>query len=220
MLAVMNMITPPPTGPQQPISNPTARGKAAKKAANPHNFYPTPPAAVEALLDKEVFPGSIWEPCAGVGHVTRVLKARGHTDVWETDVVQHQGYLLSQGPADFLTLTRTVDHIVTNPPYDQAEAMVRHARKQARGKVAMLLRLAFLESAVRKDFFEDHPPARVWVFRKRLTLYPHYLLNTANDETVAQVQAAGRPRGSRSGTVAFAWFIWDTSHSRPTIGWI
>jgi len=30
-----------------------------------HDFYPTPPEATNALLDRETFDGPIWEPACG-----------------------------------------------------------------------------------------------------------------------------------------------------------
>lgn len=200
----MNKPTPAPTVPK-PLSK-----RQLAKLANPHNFYPTPEEAVEMLLDAETFPGSIWEPCVGEGHITRTLFRRGYTNVWETDIASHNGYRLDQR-GDFLTLTRSVNHVVTNPPFDKAEAIIRHARRQADTKVAILLRLAFLESSIRTAFFEEHPPARVWVFRNRLTLYPQHLLMTPLTN--------GKKRNG--GTQAMAWFVWDTSHrGRPVIDWL
>jgi hypothetical protein len=68
----------------------------------------------------------------------------------------------------------------------------------------MLLRLAFLESVKRKAFFEKYPPARVYVFRKRVTMYP-----------------AGTVKPKNSSTIAFAWFIWEKGFSgNPVIDWI
>jgi hypothetical protein len=48
---------------------------------------------------------------------------------------------------DFLTSTRYADNIVTNPPYNCAEAFVARGVKHARRKFALLLRLNFLEGA-------------------------------------------------------------------------
>ena len=51
---------------------------------------------------------------------------------------------------DFLSANRKVDNIImTNPPYNSAEAFVAAGVRQAKRKVALLLRLAFLEGANR-----------------------------------------------------------------------
>ena len=40
--------------------------------------------------------------------------------------------------------TRTAENIITNPPYNAAEAFVRVGLQRSRRKLALLLRLAFL----------------------------------------------------------------------------
>jgi hypothetical protein len=93
---------------------------------------------------------------------------------------------------DFLTSTRYAHNIVTNPPYNCAEAFVARGVRHARRKFALLLRLAFLEGANRATtIFARTPPARVWVFSERITFYPKGV----------------DPKGS--GTTAYAWFLWD-----------
>jgi hypothetical protein len=36
-----------------------------------HDYYPTPPEAVRALLGVEQFEGTIWEPACGDGAISR-----------------------------------------------------------------------------------------------------------------------------------------------------
>ena len=93
---------------------------------------------------------------------------------------------------DFLASTRRSDNVVTNPPYNVAEAFVAQGLKLARRKFALLLRLAFLEGANRANtIFLNHPPSRVWVFSERITFYMKGAKQTG------------------SGTTAYAWFVWD-----------
>ena len=74
---------------------------------------------------------------------------------------------------DFLTTTRRLRNIITNPPYNSAEGFVATGLRQAQGKFALLLRLAFLEGANRANtIFHKCPPSRVWVFSERITFYP------------------------------------------------
>ena len=105
---------------------------------------------------------------------------------------------------DFLMERRTLaPNIVTNPPYIISLQFVERALELATGKVAMLLRLSWLESKGRGEFFERRPPARVWVFSERLTI------NRSTTE-----DAGG-------GMMAFAWFVWDPDHvGPPHVGWI
>lgn len=52
----------------------------------PHDFYPTPPEAVRALLSVETFTGSIWEPACGDGAISKVLIEAGF-EVVSTDLI-------------------------------------------------------------------------------------------------------------------------------------
>ena len=49
------------------------------------DFYPTPPEATQALLDRIEFNKSIWEPACGNGAISSVLIENGH-DVTSTDL--------------------------------------------------------------------------------------------------------------------------------------
>ena len=87
------------------------------------------------------------------------------------------------------TAKRNAENNVTNPPFNSAKGFATSATQRARRKVALLLRLAFLEGANRAStIFAKTPPSRVWVFSERITFY-----------------ASGvEPKGS--GTTAYAWF--------------
>lgn len=152
------------------------------------DFFPTPGWATRALIDNERFEGSIWECACGDGAMAQELKAAGYS-VTATDLFP-RGY--GKSGVDFLAATKPVDNIVTNPPYNVAEAFVAQGLTLARRKVALLLRLAFLEGANRaRTIFLVRPPARVWVFSERITFY---------------MKGAEQ---SGSGTTAYAWFVWD-----------
>lgn len=152
------------------------------------DFYPTPEWATVALIDNEKFEGEIWEPACGDGTMSRVLQTTGQR-VRSSDLFT-RGY--GEGGVDFLKARKRADNIVTNPPYNSAEGFVRIGVKLARKKFALLLRLAFLESANRYNtIFSVVPPSRVWVFSERITFYP----------------AGAEVKGS--GTTAYAWFVWD-----------
>jgi hypothetical protein len=159
------------------------------------DFFPTPDWATHALIDNEKFEGSIWEPACGDGSMARVLETTG-CSVVSSDLFD-RGY--GEAGIDFLETSRDFDNIVTNPPYNAAEGFVRAGLAQSRRKLALLLRLAFLEGANRqRTIFAAIPPARVWVFSERITFYP-----------------AGAVRQG-SGTTAYAWFVWDKEAPRTT----
>ncbi len=167
-----------------------------------NDLYQSPPEAVKALLAVEKIPHRVWEPACGPGAIVKVLRWRGH-DVLATDLVDY-----GQGPAwsgiDFLIpgIAETFASgraIVTNPPFKNAHLFVSRALQLA-PYVAMLLRLAFLESEKRRDIIDNSCLARVHVFRKRLPMMH---------------RDGWEGRTANSG-MAFAWFIWERGYSGPT----
>jgi hypothetical protein len=159
------------------------------------DFYPTPEWATQALIGSERFEGKIWEPACGDGAMVRVLRDTG-CPVDASDLFD-RGY--GEIGVDFLRSSRSVENIVSNPPYNSAEGFVEAGLRQATSKLCLLLRLAFLEGANRqRTIFANTPPARVWVFSERITFYP----------------AGAVQKGS--GTTAYAWFVWDRQAPRIT----
>jgi len=161
------------------------------------DFYPTPEPATRALLAKEVFGPRIWEPACGDGAISEVLKQADYR-VLSTDLVD-RGY---GKVADFLSTSKTVESIVTNPPYALAEEFVKKALQSTTYKVAMFLRLSFLESQRRYDLFQRTPLEAVYIFSRRLSLHRN-----------------GIDSGN-SGVVAYAWFVWRHGYrGEPRLRW-
>lgn len=171
-----------------------------KREAN--DFYATPHSATRALFATEKFEGGLWEPSCGDGQICMVAKECGH-EIVGTDLID-RGY--SEGSRDFLQeKSLLAPNIVTNPPFKLAEPFIRHSLELGAEKVAMLLRLQFLEGARRRKMFESTPLARVLVFSKRIPRMhnPDY-------------------EGPKcSSLIAFAWFVWDRGHNGAAeIRWI
>lgn len=167
------------------------------------DFYASPPEAVNALCNVEKFAGSIWEPACGDGAISKVLIERGY-DVLSTDLVSW-GY--GTGRVDFLLeYEGRAPNIITNPPYKLAGEFAEHAVRLVSGKVALLMRLAFLEGQWRRArLFENTPFARMWVFSRRLP----------------RMHRHDYDGPKTTSTIAFAWFVWDKLHvGAPTIGWL
>lgn len=167
------------------------------------DFYSTPIWATEALFEKEKFVGEVWECASGSGDMVRVIEK--HNKVFASDI-RHEGY--GKGGLDFLLMTtqRETANIITNPPFKYALQFVEKAKTQATKKIAMFLKLTFLESVSRHQMFLDKefPLKKVIVFCKRVNLYP-----------------AGEKEPKNSGTIAFAWYVWDKDYEgKPYIEWI
>ena len=61
--------------------------------------------------------------------------------------------------------------IISNPPFNQAIEFIKKALDDVEdgGYVAMLLRLNFLETKARKDFFDNYMPTWIFVHHKRMS---------------------------------------------------
>ena len=121
------------------------------------DYYATEPKATEWLCRLEQFEGRILEPSCGEGHMSEVLKAAGY-EVVSRDLVD-RGY---GEVADFLAIDNQVwdGNIVTNPPYKYAQQFVEKALSiiPEGKKVAMFLKLTFLEGKARRALFRSTPP--------------------------------------------------------------
>lgn len=166
------------------------------------DFYPTPPEATEALFKRENFEGGVWECASGDGSMTNVIKK--YNEVVSSDI-QIKDWVQGYKGVDFLNEWRDENNIITNPPYRYAKEFVLHAKKNAKKKIAMLLKLVFLESINRYEMFQDKefPLKTVYVFCKRVKIYK-------NGDV-----------GKNSGLIAYAWFVWDKDYQgKPQIEWI
>lgn len=167
-----------------------------------HDFYATQPVAIDGLLSIESFNRNVWECACGEGHLSKRLEDFGH-NVMSTDLVE-RGY---GEQFDFMQGLRPWDgDIITNPPYYYAQKFVSRAISNVShnpdAKVAMLLRLLFLEGQERGRFFKTSPPAVVGVFSKRI------------------ICAMNGKFEGLSGTIAFAWFIWKKHEGDTIVRWI
>lgn len=163
-----------------------------------NDYYATDPRAVELLLGLENFSHKILEPCCGTGHISKVLEEAGH-EVDSRDLVD-RGY---GKVSDFLATNEPFDgDIITNPPYAFAQECVEKALQIVpKGhKVAMFLKITFLEGKKRKKLFSKTPPRRIWVSSSRLKC----AMNGEFDTT----------GGSAT---AYAWYIWEKGWNGDTV---
>lgn len=186
----------------------TGNSKAAIAGIAPSNhslknrenddFYATDPKAVEELLSLEKFSKEIIEPACGQGHISKVLVSHGF-NVRSSDLVD-RGYGVSG--IDFLAsdMENEDADIVTNPPYKLAQEFVEKAMSViAPGhKVAMFLKLTFLETAKRRELFKKYPPKTVYVASQRIACWPN-----------------GKP--TAQSMVCYAWFVWEKGFSGDTV---
>lgn len=168
------------------------------------DYYATDPKAVEMLLELEQFAPVIWEPACGEGHISKVLQAHGY-EVISTDLI-YRGFGDPE-PLDFLkeTLDGFEGDIITNPPYSVGLEFVQRALESIRpgGKVAMFLKVQFLEGQKRGAFFKDTPPRTVYISRSRLSCAKNGDFERFPDSAIA-----------------YAWYVWEKGFTGdPVIKW-
>ncbi|MPY76264.1 MAG: SAM-dependent methyltransferase [Alphaproteobacteria bacterium] len=171
--------------------------------------FPTPPWATRALLehvlkhDASFKNKTCLEPACGAGHMARVL-AEYFGAVTNSDAYDY-GYGQIR---DFLTHPfemRSVDWVITNPPFRLSEEFVLRALTIAKEGVAILARTVFLESVGRyRNLFAQTPPSKFAQFTERVPML--------------------RGRLDRKATTAtgYAWLVWelDAASVTPQLVWI
>jgi hypothetical protein len=157
------------------------------------DYFPTPPWGTRALMEHVLRPEDrpfrdCLEPACGEGHMARALSE--YFESVRAHDIHDYGY--GQGLKDFLASDfDPVDWIITNPPFNQAEAFIHHALKIARCGAAFLVRASFLESVGRYErLFRDAPPQQIAIFTQRLPI------------------VKGRLDRKASSATSYAWLVW------------
>jgi hypothetical protein len=167
-----------------------------------NDYYATDPKAAELLLEVEIFEHGILEPACGEGHLSEVFKKAGYM-VNSFDIVD-RGYW---GVSDFLKFDTDTPYdidIITNPPYKYATEFIEKALSIVTPgcKVAMFLKVQFLEGKARKKLFSKYPPKVVYISSSR-------------------IECALNGKFNGTSAVAYAWFVWVKDYEGDTvIKWI
>ncbi len=172
------------------------------------DFFPTPPWATRALLRHVLAErmgvqlgfSSAWEPAAGEGHMAEVLRESFRV-VHASDIFDYgRGYALGDFTDPGLLRVQcpfAPDWIITNPPYNDALAFALRALAEATDGVALLTRLAWLETETRwRDLFAPQPPTLVALFAERVPMH----------------RGRWDPNGSTA--TAYTWVIWRKRYPR------
>ena len=195
------------TGNQNSIYKTLGASNHTDKERESNDYYATEPKALELLLDLEKFSPYVWECACGGGHLSEVLKKRGY-NVKSSDLV-YRDYSDTE-IIDFLKVSKEdikkdfSRDIITNPPYKYAKQFVEHALSISMDstKIAMFLKVQFLEGKARRKLFDKHPPKTVYVASSRL-------LCAKNGDFEKMIKGGGS-------AVAYAWFIWEKGYKGPT----
>ena len=177
-----------------------------------NDFYATDPLAVEMLMNVYQFnEGSFLEPCIGNGNISEVVNDRfPNSKIIGIDIVD-RGYR-NTIIHDFLTYETDAkfDNIITNPPYSLAKEFVEKGMGllNINGKMAMFLKIQFLEGAKRIEMFKKYPPKYIYVFTKRMPTWNNGQPTDLNGKRWAT-------------TMCHAWFVWEKgSKTEPIVRWL
>lgn len=174
------------------------RDSGYEKAAN--DFYREDRRCVDEFLALERFTDLVWDPMCGTGNIPEAVRATG-CEALGTDIVD-RGY---GDVMDFFKTDMVVPSIVSNPAYGVMRRFIDKALASTTDRVAVLGRLAFLESQSRNAWWQTVPLYRVYVSSRRLSMPP------GSDPSI---KATG-------GTIAYAWFVLKHGHVGPaTVHWI
>jgi len=159
------------------------------------DYYATTPKAAELLLELETFSLNIWECACGEGHLSKVFESKGY-NVRSSDLMD-RGF--GEIETDFLGIDNLEwnGDVITNPPYKYAQEFVEKALQiiPNGNKVAMFLKLQFMEGKGRKILFLKNPPKTIYVSSSRL-------MCAKNAEFEKMVAGGGS-------AVAYAWYVWE-----------
>lgn len=195
------------TGNSRSVYGTVGASNHTDKEREENDYYATSPRAVELLLEQEKFSERIWECASGEDHIANVLRERGY-NVWCTDIIDRTGHT---EVLDFLKTDKSMNvDIITNPPYKYAQEFVEHALASVgdNNKVAMYLKLTFLEGKNRQRLFRNKNLKTVYVMAGRMGCAKNGEFRNKEQQT-------------ESGAVAFAWFVWEKSYKGdPIIKWL
>ena len=164
-----------------------------------YDFYATDPRCIDDLFEREIFLDNIWECACGEGHLSKKMIVEYNKKVYSSDII-NRGY---GDIKDFLCITNQQWHgdIITNPPYKSAYEFANKSLSiiPKGNKVAMFLKVLFLEGQKRIKFFIDNPPKVVYVYSKR------------------QKCAKNGDFNIGASAVAYAWYVWEKGYNGDTI---
>jgi hypothetical protein len=187
----------------------TAVMQRRKVAPDSLNYFPTPPFATRALCEwlagalGDLSNLSVWEPGCGELHMARPL-AESFATVRASDV--HR-YSPDHELMDFVMFgpeEPPADFVITNPPFQLAQAFIETGLKVARRGVAMLVRSAFLEGGGRyTDLWSISPPSDVLQFCERVVMLEGRLIRSGALDPFAE------KAGNKATTAtSYVWLVW------------
>lgn len=138
----------------------------------------------------------ILDPCAGgdpdnplMAYPEAIKTSNLHAEIETMDIRPNSSARLIM---DYLTQPMDgYDIIITNPPFNEAEAILEKALKEAGNYVILLLRLNFWGSIKRHKLLTENPPAYCYIHPRRMSFTPD----------------------GNTDSIEYAHFVWDTRNT-------
>lgn len=163
----------------------TNRGNSEKR--HTADYYVTPVkdiitflGALDEEVDLDIWDKNILDPCAGgdIVHPMSYPKALKEyyaipDDCKIVKTIDIREDSLAETKSNYIETE--LDYkpflVISNPPFNQAMEFIKKALNDVEdgGYVAMLLRLNFLETKARKEFFDHYMPTWIFVHHKRMS---------------------------------------------------
>lgn len=170
------------------------------------DWYPTPPFATRALLEKlgtNPLAGlRVLEPAAGNGAMARTL-SEGGAEVMSRDIYDYA----ADKPTPAGNFLDTKDHgrphfIITNPPFALLDRFITRALAyKSMPSIAMLTRLQALTGKKRGEVFDVFSPSEVFVFRGTVPFVRGKVVRVADYHAVTH-----------------CWIVWRRAESGMRLG--
>lgn len=157
------------------------------------DHYDTPSYTIRSLLNNHEIRHPALEPCAGNMAIVNSLKS---DEVYTNDINPDSPTAMNQ---DYLQFNERwfnrYQTIITNPPFNIALDIIKKGLSDVvdGGEVIMLLRLNFLGSQKRHDFWQECTPKIIYVLSKR----PKFI-------------------NGKSDSIEYAWFVWQQGYHGKT----
>ena len=172
------------------------------------DHYPTQTGVIRAAIRAGIFgdmAGTVLEPAAGAGQIANVLRSHYDrvitNDIDDSHAADYREDATNAG-SPFWT-AHAYDDVIGNPPYNVALPIVARSLEVARRRVAMLMRITWMEPAQeRAELFAMHADHMVH-FAPLGSPRPQFLFGI-NPKT-------DKPYSGDFATVA--WLVWDRQFS-------